>query len=448
MNIILGYDVVTYNGVLPNCLDPKFIPTIYEASNFKFNKSYQYFNEKWGVDYCVFNSNDYNNFSSKKSLLDIVNDRKNGKHYPWFYIIEPHSGLDSFFGKHPVHNKFVLDFISDVAIDEIVNYNGKLLINYTIDGGLGITTENFQRVVNYTRGKGITDEKVYLVFSDFKLLENFKNLNVNYNILNYDFYMKFKSTEFNEVIKNKKSNNSIVNFYDFQSSIGKDKKDFLLLTRHWKLHRIILLNKLHRLGLDNSLVSWEKSYYDQNLINRLIEHDHNLEFIDLITNTSKTIDVDDLINIKGIGHENKEMYLDTYISIVTESIFFQPDVKFPTGFLSEKIWKPIGHCHPFILVGPSRSLKHIKNEYGYMTFHPYIDESYDDVDDDYQRIKMIEFEIDKFSKKTKEEKVEFLNNVKDICRFNQEKFLSYGYNTNESIKLLKFLNGDVFEELI
>lgn len=448
MNIILGYDIVTYNGVLPNCLDPKFIPTIYEATKFVYNKSYSYFNEKWGVDYCVFNSNDYNNFSHKKSLLDIVNDRKNGKNYPWFYIIEPHSGLDSFFGKHPVHNKFVLDFISDVAIDEIVNYDGKLLINYTIDGGLGITTENFQRVVDYTRGKGISDEKVYLVFSDFKLLENFKNLNVNYNILNYDFYMKFKSTEFNEVIKNRKSNNSIVNFYDFQSSIGKDKKDFLLLTRHWKLHRLILLNKLHRLGLNNSLVSWEKSYYDQNLINRLIEHDNNLEFIDLITNTSKTIDVDDLINVKGIGHENKEMYLDTYISIVTESIFFQPDVKFPTGFLSEKIWKPIGHCHPFILVGPSKSLKHIKNEYGYMTFHPYIDESYDDIDDDYQRIKMIELEIDKFSKKTKEEKIEFLNNVKDICKFNQEKFLSYGYNTNESIKILKFLNGDILKEFI
>jgi hypothetical protein len=448
MNIILGYDIVTYNGVLPNCLDPKFIPTIYEATKFVYNKSYSYFNEKWGVDYCVFNSNDYNNFSHKKSLLDIVNDRKNGKNYPWFYIIEPHSGLDSFFGKHPVHNKFVLDFISDVAIDEIVNYDGKLLINYTIDGGLGITTENFQRVVDYTRGKGISDEKVYLVFSDFKLLENFKNLNVNYNILNYDFYMKFKSTEFNEVIKNRKSNNSIVNFYDFQSSIGKDKKDFLLLTRHWKLHRLILLNRLHRLGLDNSLVSWEKSYYDQNLINRLIEHDNNLEFIDLITNTSKTIDVDDLINVKGIGHENKEMYLDTYISIVTESIFFQPDVKFPTGFLSEKIWKPIGHCHPFILVGPSKSLKHIKNEYGYMTFHPYIDESYDDIDDDYQRIKMIELEIDKFSKKTKEEKIEFLNNVKDICKFNQEKFLSYGYNTNESIKILKFLNGDILKEFI
>ena len=48
MNIILGYDIVTYNGVLPNCLDPKFIPTIYEATKFIYNKSHLYFYEKWG----------------------------------------------------------------------------------------------------------------------------------------------------------------------------------------------------------------------------------------------------------------------------------------------------------------------------------------------------------------------------------------------------------------
>ena len=439
MNIILGYDIITYNGVLPNCLNPKFIPTIYEGSKFKFNDSYKYFNEKWGVDYCVFNSSDFNKFSTKKSLFKIVNDRINNKNYEWFYAVEPHSGLDSFFGKHPVHNKFSLEFMSDVAINEIANHNGKLLINYTIDGGLGITTENFQKIIDYTRGNGISDEKVYMVFSDFKLSKNLKNLDVKYNVLNYDFYMKFKATEFNEIIKNKNPGYTIVGFDEFELSIGNNKKDFLLLTRHWKLHRIILLNKLHRLGLDNNLVSWEKSYYDHNLINKLLDHDNNPEFVELIKNTSRTIDVDDLVNVRGVGHENKEMYLDTYISIVTESIFYQPDVNFPTGFLSEKIWKPIGHCQPFILVGPSKSLKYIKDEFGYKTFHPYIDESYDDVDDDDERIKFIELEIDKFSKKTKEEKIEFLNNVKDICKFNQEKLLSYGYDTTDREKLFKFL---------
>ena len=39
MKVIFGYDVMTYNGELPNCLNPKFYNTIYEASDFVFNKS-------------------------------------------------------------------------------------------------------------------------------------------------------------------------------------------------------------------------------------------------------------------------------------------------------------------------------------------------------------------------------------------------------------------------
>jgi hypothetical protein len=34
--IILGYDVMTYNGEQPNCLNPKFLSTIYSASDFYF----------------------------------------------------------------------------------------------------------------------------------------------------------------------------------------------------------------------------------------------------------------------------------------------------------------------------------------------------------------------------------------------------------------------------
>jgi hypothetical protein len=173
-------------------------------------------------------------------------------------------------------------------------------------------------------------------------------------------------------------------------------------------------------------VSWEKRYYNHTYIEDLKKYDNNEEFIDLVINTSKHIDVEDLVNIMGIGFENKEMYLNTYISLVTESMFFQEDVNFPTGFLSEKIWKPIGHCQPFILAGPSKSLKYIREKYKFKTFHPFIDESYDNEDDDMKRIQMIEIEVEKFSKKTKTEKIEFLNNVKDICFYNQELFLSFG----------------------
>ena len=176
-------------------------------------------------------------------------------------------------------------------------------------------------------------------------------------------------------------------------------------------------------------------------------HDDNEEFLKLITETSSLLDIQDLTQIAGFGFENKDIYLNTYLSIVTESIYFQEDNNFPSGYLSEKIWKPIGHCQPFILAGPSESLKHIRERFGYKTFHPYIDESYDMENDDLKRLQMIQIEIEKFTNKTKEEKDEFLNNVKDICVYNQNLFLQYAKNSWKSLQsnkelrlIINFLN--------
>jgi hypothetical protein len=193
------------------------------------------------------------------------------------------------------------------------------------------------------------------------------------------------------------------------------------------------------MGLDNNLVSWEKSYYNGGMVEEMLKRDNNIEFADLLKTTSKNLDVDDIVNVWGYGFEDKNLYLNTYISLVTETIFFQSDWKvneystFPTGFISEKIWKPIGHCQPFILVGPAKSLKYIRTKFGFKTFHPYIDESYDNECNDMRRIGLIENEIEKFSNKTKSEKIEFLNNVKDICIHNQKLFLSIGEESRKKI---------------
>jgi hypothetical protein len=434
MELIFGYDIITFNGPLPNCLNPKFISTFYEGSKFDYGKSYHHFNKVWGCDYSVFNSNEFNNISKINSIYDIINDRENGLNYKWFYIIEPHSGLDLFFGNHKVHNEFVLNFISEKSLNEIKNHNGNILINYTVDGGLGINENNLKMIIDFTRKNNIPDEKVYFIFADYKLKDNFKKLNVGYHIHDYSFYLTFKSHEFNKLIREQR--NCVVTQKEYVDYIESNKKDFLLLSRHWKQHRIFILNQLHRLGLENNLVSWEKSYYDDRMIEELFKYDKNEEFAQLLKETSRHIDVDDLVNVSGYGYENKEMYLETYLSIVTESIFFQTEPNYPTGFISEKIWKPIGQCQPFILVGPSKSLSYIKERFGFKSFHPFIDESYDDIENDMDRLILIQKEIDAFSKKTKIEKVEFLNNVKDICFYNQNLFLEYENNEKE-LKIVK-----------
>ena len=63
-----------------------------------------------------------NDYAEKKSIYQIREDRKKGIQYDWFYIIEPHSGLDLFFGHHKIHNEFVLNFISEKSINVQIEF--------------------------------------------------------------------------------------------------------------------------------------------------------------------------------------------------------------------------------------------------------------------------------------------------------------------------------------
>lgn len=446
MKIIFGYDVLTYNGEIPNCLHPKFLNTIYEASDFDYSMSGEHFQKRWNIGWPIYNSNFWNEYVEKKSVYDIVNNYKNKT---WFYPVEPFGSIESFFGNNNTFKELMLNQISKVALNEIKNGKGNLLINYIVDGGLGMTKSNFKKLINFTKENEIPDEKVYLIFQDFKLKNNLRKLGVNYNVIDFNLAHLSKSQEFNNIVNNpdfrfwgdnshepqvgktQSIQNSILLNNEVVNSIGSDRVDFLYLCRHWKLHRILVLSKLQKLGkLFTDNISWDKNFYHQNVIDEFEKHDDNKELSNILKVTSRHLDCEDLTKIAGYGFENKNIYLSSYLSLVSESIFFQIReeedvyVEFPTGYLSEKIWKPIGHSHPFILIGPAKSLEYI-HSIGYKTFHPYIDESYDIETDDFKRLEMINIEIEKFSKKTKQEKDQFLIDINDILKHNQNLFFEY-----------------------
>lgn len=70
---------------------------------------------------------------------------------------------------------------------------------------------------------------------------------------------------------------------------------------------------------------------------------------------------------------NKDIMLDSWITVISEASFSDSS---NTCFISEKTFKPIACCHPFIIYGNKHSLKFLK-KMGYETFNPYINESYD-----------------------------------------------------------------------
>ena len=81
-----------------------------------------------------------------------------------------------------------------------------------------------------------------------------------------------------------------------------------------------------------------------------------------------------------------DIYQDSYFSYVMETFI---DVDKSGGqFITEKTFKPILHCQPFICLAEHNHLKHLR-ELGYHTFDNIFDESYDDIQDTTQRFKAV-----------------------------------------------------------
>lgn len=73
--------------------------------------------------------------------------------------------------------------------------------------------------------------------------------------------------------------------------------------------------------------------------------------------------------------------------------------------------------HPFLLVSRPNSLYFLK-KMGYKTFHPWIDERYDTIEDDNERLIFIANEIERLCKQTSEQWFIFLQNLNNIVEHN------------------------------
>ncbi|MEY4332868.1 MAG: hypothetical protein RLZZ196_1606 [Bacteroidota bacterium] len=114
----------------------------------------------------------------------------------------------------------------------------------------------------------------------------------------------------------------------------------------------------------------------------------------------------------------KEIYLDSYIYIVTETNF-ERDI-----FLTEKICNPIAVLQPFILFGACGYLKYLRS-LGFKTFDGFIDETYDTIEDNKQRYLTLCAEIERISNLPLEEIHNWYLSIKDILIHNRNHLLSF-----------------------
>ena len=117
------------------------------------------------------------------------------------------------------------------------------------------------------------------------------------------------------------------------------------------------------------------------------------------------------------------------MSIVTESEMSS------TGQLrlTEKTFKPLAMGHPILLCGNKGSLKRLR-EQGFRTFAPFVDESYDDIEDGPSRIHRVHAEMLRLSALSNGEFAEGMASLRDIVIHNALHF-HHGYDALQWLEL-------------
>jgi len=232
---------------------------------------------------------------------------------------------------------------------------------------------------------------------------------------------------------------TVSNEYHHSLEPQRDKK-FICLNKQARTHRVqILVEILKRNLRKHCHLSFYNNYDSLKGALHFLDYLYNcnnfytdIHLIESIKNEfpiKLTMD-DDESNMHRLNSSDEALYKSTLFSLVTETLFansvnyLDPQIKinihcFPSTLHSEKIWKTIRAKHPFVLASTPNSLQALRTM-GYKTFSPFIDERYDEIEDDILRIKYIMDEVERLCNMNEHETREWLIEVHKITKFNYD----------------------------
>lgn len=196
-------------------------------------------------------------------------------------------------------------------------------------------------------------------------------------------------------------------------------------TKHFSSYNRILPNREHRLVIANHLYN---NYPDKIILSR---HFNDSDTKNLFVNTTNSRSE----NLSYTIHEQD--FIDSFCHVVTERIFFEDRIH-----LTEKIFRPIICCRPFILASSPGSLQYLK-DYGFKTFNDFWSEDYDNINDHSKRLDSIINIIDYVGSLTHTQIIEMLSSMKEILLYNRNHF----YNEFEK-NITKELHDNLYTALL
>lgn len=204
---------------------------------------------------------------------------------------------------------------------------------------------------------------------------------------------------------------------------------FLFLNGRARPHRRYLLERLEEMGLlQQSLWTWldtsrtgnrhyrlerdGRDLLDTHRAIRLLPQHYEVSAYDVSAPITNSFAKQELFRGDwGEIYLKAEPYIDSYFSLVTETVF-----DYPGSFRTEKIWKPIAMGHPWIAVANAGYYRDLRN-LGFRTFDHLIDERFDAITDHVTRLERIIQVVDDLCRQDAEQ---FLLAARDVCKYNQQ----------------------------
>jgi len=310
-------------------------------------------------------------------------------------------------------NKNVI--IRNDVIRSVKHKKAKIVFIQFFEGNFGINDDNFKILSNVSKLYHLDKEDLCIVTPNLKAIDRYNDLlskgiiEREYTVYPYSYFQHslWFHPQGTKMLNPNVKADVIKSFNEnLKNRIQIEKKyHFLCFNRRPREHRLpifaeILMNETLRnttivtMGMNESsdsnffvkvideLISDDYVYGKDRLINFFKNYDSNKHY---------TFDCDDLENNKA-NVLNKTAHNSSFINIVTETHYLENTI-----FFSEKIFKPMYMCQPFILIGNPLSLKKLK-EMGFKTFDKWWDESYDDELDFTRRFEKILNIINEISK--------------------------------------------------
>lgn len=220
--------------------------------------------------------------------------------------------------------------------------------------------------------------------------------------------------------------------------LNKKLITFNRLTSNARVYRSLLVNELIKHNIANcSHISFSRSCPDGSSFDQELQKHAPVYKIPetLVNETVSSINshhsdfrIDSLstapIDNSSFRIDAIQQNMESFLHVVSETCYWGRK-----KHLTEKIFKPIVMRQPFVLVGCAHNLEYIKS-YGFKTFDRWWDESYDQIENDIERIHAIGRLLADICKNDLKQLTEILHDMEEVLEHNYRWFYSKEFLEN------------------